>query len=112
MRAKTVKIAALVLIGVVMMAFLSGCFAKKYEVTGSDGLMTGLGRYREGTTVTVVLEVWATDTDYTFYLNGEPVDYRYDERRGLTVTFVMPGQDVHITYDMKNTMAWPADPAE
>lgn len=109
MKSKTVKLIALLLMGVVMMSFLSGCFGPKYTVSSDDEFLTGLGEYSEGAKVKIVLEMWATDTDYTFYMNGEPldrskVDVRFDYEQGYVITFTMPDHDVYVTYEAKNSM--------
>lgn len=62
--------------------------------------------YRAGSTVTLYYPAVATDTDYTIYLNGEPIRYTYDDRRGFIITFVMPAQDVKLEVESRNSMMY------
>lgn len=94
-------------VGVVLLSLLTGC--KKYTVSSDVAFLTGLGEYPKGAQVEVVLEIWATDTDYTFYLNGESVKASFDYQRGYLISFPMPGHDVRVTYDARSSMAWESE---
>ena len=37
-----------------------------------------------------------TDTDYSFFLDGERVQSLYSEQRGFVIKFVMPGHDASL----------------
>lgn len=85
---------------------LAGCGAPKYKVDycGSQlAYRNAKESYRAGTEVKLVYELVATDTDYRFYLDGEPVDYEY-ENDCFVITFTMPAHDVVLDYTMVNSM--------
>ena len=52
----------------------------------------------------------ATDTDYSFYLDGEPLNVGYDHGKGFEIRFVMPEHDVKLECRSKNTMIYEPDP--
>ena len=62
--------------------------------------------YRAGEKVELCYDLIATDTDYTFLLDGEPVRYDYDEKRGFVLTFIMPDHDAVLECRMKNSMEY------
>ena len=60
-------------LGGVVVLGLSGCFVKKYRVDycGSKDCYTGAkDSYRAGAEVVLYYDMIATDTNYTFYLEG------------------------------------------
>ena len=86
---------------------LCGCQAKKYKVDylGRKGMYSNAkDRYRAGTQVTLYVEHIATDTDYSFYLDGEGLRFTYDERKGFVISFTMPEHDVTLECYMRNSM--------
>lgn len=89
-------------------AILAGCGEKKYKVD-YDGRKSSFSNakdyYKAGEQVTVWMEFIATDTDYHFYLDGEPFRAEWDER-GYVISFVMPEHDVKLTYKTENTMEY------
>ena len=94
------------LLALTMMLSLAGCGAPKYKVDycGSQfAYRNAKESYRAGTEVKLVYELVATDTDYRFYLDGEPVDYEY-ENDCFVITFTMPAHDVVLDYTMVNSM--------
>lgn len=97
---------ALILVGCLLLAGLTGCSgSKKYQVDycGAEFLYSNAkDSYRAGTTVTLYFELIATDTDYSFFLDGEPVQFTYDQKKGFIITFTMPEHDVKLEY---NTVA-------
>lgn len=100
---------ALLLLLVLTCGFL-GCGAPKYRVDydGCKGFYTNAkDSYRAGKEVELVFDLIATDTDYCFYLDGEPVDWTYDPDRGFVITFIMPEHDVKLTFTMVNSMLPP-----
>ena len=112
--AKTVvKIAALLIGGVLMLA-LFGCGAKKYKVEYDckDSYKGAKDEYRAGETVTVYFDMIATDTDYSFYLDGERINPGYDEGKGFVITFTMPEHDVKLSCESRNSMVYvpPTEP--
>ena len=62
--------------------------------------------YRAGQEVTLYYTMIATDTDYSFYLDGEPIDFDYDDRKGFIIRFTMPNHDVKLEYNSKNSMVY------
>lgn len=89
---------------------LAGCGAPKYRVDydGCEGFYTNAkDSYRAGKEVELVYDLIASDTDYAFYLDGEPVDWTYDPDRGFVITFIMPDHDVKLTFTMVNSMLPP-----
>lgn len=87
--------------------FFSGCKTQKYNVDycGSKGCYSNAkDSYKAGSKVTLYFELIATDTDYSFTLDGEPVDWSYDEKKGFVIEFIMPEHDVKLECHSKNSM--------
>ncbi len=87
---------------------VAACGAKTYSVDycGEMELYEGAkDSYRAGAQVTLYYGLIATDTDYTFYLDGEPIEHSYDNKKGFVISFVMPEHDVKLECVTKNTMA-------
>lgn len=86
-----------------------GCGEKKYKIE-YDGFVseyvTARSAYKAGETVTLYYDLIATDTDYSFYLDGEPLRYDYSDEHGFILTFVMPEHDVKLECSMKNSMEY------
>ena len=61
-------------------------------------------KYKAGEKVTVYYDLIATDTSYTFYLDGEELNVGYSDKNGFEISFVMPAKDVKLTVTMRNTM--------
>ena len=87
---------------------LTGCFGKRYTIDfgDADGLFEGAKKsYRVGQTVKLYFPYVLTDTDYTFYLDGERFyDYEYDPRKGFIFEFKMPDHDITLTMDTYSSM--------
>ena len=91
---------------------LTGCTSssgEKYHVDycGQKDLYTGAkDYYKAGQQVTVYYDYRAigTDTDYYFYLDGERINYTYEDRKGFEITFTMPDHDVTLKKDSVNSM--------
>ena len=66
--------------------------------------------YFVGEEVCFRLEIWATDTRYTFYLDGQEINATHDEKYGYCFRFPMPDHDVKFSYATENTMVY--DPHE
>ena len=62
--------------------------------------------YAAGEQVTLYCSMIATDTDYTFLLDGETINVDYDESKGFVIRFVMPDHDVKLECNMRNTMVY------
>ena len=99
---------ALILVGCLLLAGLTGCSgSKKYQVDycGVKGLYNNAkDSYRAGTAVTLYFDMIATDTDYSFYLDGEPVQFTYDQKKGFIITFTMPEHDVKLDFNAVESM--------
>ena len=61
--------------------------------------------YRAGTTVTLYFELVATDTNYSFLLDGESIPFHYDDTKGFVIEFTMPEHDVTLECNSVNSMA-------
>ena len=106
---KTVWIVLLLLLGCGLLMGLTGCGGKKYQVDycGSKDLYNNAkNSYRAGTTVTLYFDAIATDTDYSFCLDGEPIRFTYDQKKGFVIRFVMPDHDVKLECNTVNSMSF------
>ncbi len=98
---------------IICLLSLSGCFAQRYHVD-YDGEMDfyegAKESYRVGERVDLYYDLIATDTDYTFLLDGESINFSYSDDRGFEISFVMPDHDVKLECVTRNTMtALPGD---
>ena len=96
-------------LGGVVVLGLSGCFGKKYRVDycGSKDCYTGAkDSYRAGAEVVLYYEMIATDTDYSFFLDGERLQPLYEEGKGYKISFVMPEHDVTLKCESHNSMVY------
>ncbi len=97
----------MLLIGGFLMLGLFGCSAKKYRVDygGDKDFFKGAkDEYRAGEKVTVYYDLIATDTDYTFLLDGKQINPDYSENKGYIITFKMPDHDVKLKVNSRNSM--------
>ena len=60
--------------------------------------------YRAGEKVRLVYYMIATDTDYSFYLDGEHFAPGYSDREGYIISFTMPEHDVILKCEHVNSM--------
>lgn len=60
--------------------------------------------YREGETVTVYFDMIATDTNYSFFVDDEPINPGYETSLGYIISFKMPDHDVKIKCISQNSM--------
>ena len=56
--------------------------------------------------MTLYYEIIATDTDYSFLLDGENLNFGWDENKGFVITFTMPDHDVKLECRMRNSMVY------
>ena len=85
---------------------LAGCGAKKYRVDycGCKGMYENAkDSYRAGEEVELVYTYVATDTRYAFYLDGEPLDWDYEDGC-FVIRFTMPEHDVVLDHTAVNDM--------
>ena len=88
-------------------------FFKKYHVDYSGSKRSyknAKDSYRAGKTVTLYYPYIATDTNYSFYLEGAELEESYVEGKGFKLSFVMPAHDVRLECRSRNTMVF--DPSE
>ncbi|MCR5041891.1 MAG: hypothetical protein K6C36_07345 [Clostridia bacterium] len=91
------------------MTVFSGCCSEKHTVTYLPDRSCFEGakdRYSAGSRVNVFYGMIATDTDYSFYLDGEPLNPSYDEKKGFRLSFVMPDHDVTVSVESRNSMEY------
>jgi len=110
MRRKGIMAAVILLILALGAAFcLMGCAGETYRVDydGVKELYEGAkDSYRAGQEVTLYFTMIATDTDYFFYLDGEPIDFDYDDKKGFIIRFTMPNHDVKLECRSVNSMVY------
>lgn len=102
-----IAIFALVVVAVIGMFFIKSIMGKKYKVDYCGqkyAYSNAKDSYKAGTEVKLYFELIATDTDYSFYLDDERLDFSYDDKKGFIITFVMPEHDVKLECDSYNTM--------
>lgn len=88
---------------------LLGCDKAKYKIdySGQKDFLNGAkDAYKAGEKVEFSFDFIATDTNYYFYLDGEPYNPTYDDKRGFVISFIMPEHDVKFEIDSKNTMIY------
>lgn len=94
------------------MALFGGCSGTKYNVDycGEKESFTGAkDSYRAGQKVELVYKFVATDTDYSFFIDGERMKPDFKEGKGYIISFTMPEHDVSLSVDAKNSMVCIAD---
>lgn len=82
-------------------------FTKKYKVDYCGkkfAYLDAKDSYRAGEKVTLYFHMIATDTDYTFTLDGRSIQVGYDNSKGFIIEFIMPDHDVVLRCDSRNTM--------
>ena len=110
------RIAAVLLVGGIVMSLFFGCGEKRYKIDydGRDWYEGAKDSYKAGEKVTLYYGMIATDTDYSFYLDGERINTGYDEERGFVIEFTMPDHDVALRCESRNSMVYvpPIEPGE
>lgn len=82
-------------------------FKKKYKIDfcgQKDWYTNTRESYKPGERVKLYYPHIATDTNYTFILDGECINHGYDEKKGFVISFTMPEKDVKLECVSKNTM--------
>ena len=107
---KIIIIAAVAVIVILSVLFfvLSSCKSEKYHVICNTGFFENVkNSYKAGQQVKIYFSFVATDTDYSFYLDGAKISPSgYSDNKGYTISFVMPSHDVELTYNSKNSMEY------
>ena len=76
-------------------------YTLKYDY--KDAYQNGKDQYKAGDLVVLKYDVIATDTSYSFYLNGEHIDYRYIDN-AFMISFKMPECDSYLECRSLNMM--------
>ena len=82
-------------------------FGKKYKLNfdGDEFAYKNVKPgYREGENVTVYFDMIATDTNYSFFVDDEPINPGYETSLGYIISFKMPAHDVKIKCISQNSM--------
>lgn len=68
--------------------------------------------YEPGEEVELYYGLIATDTDYSFFLDGERINYLYEDGKGFVIRFTMPDHDVKLVCEHRNSMIYipPTEP--
>lgn len=108
---KSAWIVIVIVVSVLFVLGVTGCdSAPKYKVDfdGQEMLYEGVkASYRAGEEVTLYFTFVATDTDYSFYLDGETLNtVDYDDAKGFIIHFTMPEHDVKLVCESKNSMEY------
>lgn len=86
---------------------------KKYRVIYENDCKSSFDgakdEYRAGERVELAFGMIATDTDYTFYVDGAEHTVDYDDR-GYVIKFTMPENDVTVGWSSRNSMVYVPDP--
>ena len=106
----------ILLLEVLLIMSLSGCaFAKKYNVDYGDSKNALIGAkdsYRAGEKV-VLKAYLATDTDYSFSVDGDNISPDFSSDGGMLVyKFTMPAHDIKIEFSSHNSMINEVDPTD
>ena len=112
-----VVLAAVIVIAVIIIAiFLTGCGKRSYKVDyceAKDLYANAKDTYKAGEEVELMFDLVASDTDYTFYLDGktENLDV-HGTGNGFVIRFTMPDHDIKLDYSEKNSMEYLPDGEE
>lgn len=82
-------------------------FRKKYKVDycgKKHEYKNAKDEYRAGEKVTLYYWMVATDTDYSFTLDGAELSRDYDTGKGFVLSFIMPEHDVELHCFSRNSM--------
>ena len=109
--ASVVFAAAVIVTAVIIIAiFITGCGKRSYKVDycgAKDFYSNAKNTYKAGEEVELIFDLVATDTDYTFYLDGksENLDV-HGTGNGFVIRFTMPDHDVKLSYKEQNSMEY------
>ena len=112
--ASVVFAAAVIVTAVIIIAiFITGCGKRSYKVDycgAKDFYSNAKNTYKAGEEVELIFDLVATDTDYTFYLDGKSEDLDVQGTgNGFLIRFTMPDHDVKLSYSEKNSMEYLPD---
>ena len=106
--------AAVIVTAVIIIAiFITGCGKRSYKVDycgAKDFYANAKDTYKSGEEVELIFDLVATDTDYTFYLDGKSEDLDVQGTgNGFLIRFTMPDHDVKLSYSENNSMEYLPD---
>lgn len=107
MKYRLLIIISVILVSITTLMLTTACGANKYYVDYCGAkycYSNAKDSYKAGTKVKLYYEFIATDTDYSFTLDGEPVKWSYDDQKGFVIEFTMPEHDVKLECHSKNSM--------
>lgn len=98
------KLICIVILGGLLLLALTGCTAAyKLDYSGQKTAYFGAkDEYKVGETVDLYYMFVADDTEYTFYLDGEPLSAEYVEGKGYHFSFPMPEHNAVLRFDAKD----------
>ena len=80
---------------------VSAAVTTKPQITAQPASKTAY----PGQTVKFTFPYVLTDTDYRFYMDGEPYyDFEYDDMKGFVFKFTMPDHDITLDFTTINSM--------
>ncbi len=88
---------------------LSACGSVKYNVDyggKKSSFDNARDSYAAGSKVTLYYSIIATDTDYSFYVDGEKINPDYEESKGYIIKFTMPEHDITVSVESRNSMEY------
>lgn len=105
------------LIGLIITVMLFACNRHKQykiECLSSDFFFSAdqkpaPTKAKAGEKVVLYFPYVATDTDYRFFVDDEPINVQYTDEGGYIIRFTMPEHDVQLYYTMRNTMMYNPD---
>lgn len=104
--------ALLLILGGFVMFGLFGCGKTAYAVDyrgQKDDYSDARDTYKAGQKVKLTYSLIATDTDYSFWLDGERLNPDYKEGKGFILEFTMPDHDVQLECRAVNSMVQTTD---
>ena len=106
--------AAVIVTAVIIIAIIiTGCGKRSYKVDycgAKDFYANAKDTYKSGEEVELIFDLVATDTDYTFYLDGKSEDLDVQGTgNGFLIRFTMPDHDVKLSYSENNSMEYLPD---
>ena len=90
-------------------------FEKKYKVdyNGQKESFTGAkDSYKAGEEVRICYNFIATDTDYSFIVDGKEIHPDYNVEEGFVISFTMPEHDVSVEVSSRNSMLFIPQPTK
>lgn len=106
-RAKRAVLVIIILLEVFVMLGFLGCAKNKYRVDycGEKSSYSGAkSAYKAGAEVKLYYKNFRTDTEYSFYLDGEYLPLEFDAK-GAVIRFVMPDHDVKLECVARSSMS-------